>query len=94
MLTDHEFVCNEMIRKNTAQAFENICKLWNNVVAAAADFMWEQRNENHFEFFGIDVIVDSNNKSWLIEINRYRTTFGNNEVLFYTCISCNLSNIS
>ncbi|CAM9655530.1 unnamed protein product, partial [Ectocarpus fasciculatus] len=52
------------------EAFENVCKLWESVVSAASDFMKEQQNENNFEFYGIDVIVDVDQKCWLIEINR------------------------
>ena len=32
--------------------------------------MQVQRNANHFDFFGIDIIADANGDCWLIEVNR------------------------
>ena len=51
-------------------AFEQICDIWAAVVNEASVYMSEQRSQKHFEFFGLDIIIDSANRCWLIEINR------------------------
>ena len=50
--------------------FEQICDIWAAVVNEAYVYMSEQRSQKHFEFFGLDIIVDRTGKCWLIEINR------------------------
>eukprot|EP01038_Epipyxis_sp_PR26KG_P009454 gene9454-12738_t len=52
------------------QVYEQIKKLWSAVVTAASTFMKYQTNKNNFEFFGIDVIADTDGHCWLIEANR------------------------
>lgn len=58
------------LRVECPTVFNKICALWANTTAAASPFMSEQRNANHFEFFGIDVIADGQGDCWLIEANR------------------------
>ena len=50
--------------------FEQICDIWAAVVNEAFAYMTEQRSHKHFEFFGLDIIVDKTGMCWLIEINR------------------------
>ena len=45
------------------------------VTEAVTPFMKAQRQRNHFEIFGIDLIIDDNRDCWLIEINR-KPSFG------------------
>lgn len=52
------------------EIYEQIKKLWHDIVQAASPFMSYQTNIFNFEFFGLDVIADVDNKCWLIEINR------------------------
>jgi hypothetical protein len=52
------------------QVFESIAAAWSNLIEAASSFMKYQRSQHHFEFFGIDVIVDEDGTCWIIEANR------------------------
>eukprot|EP00600_Ochromonadales_sp_CCMP1393_P010390 CAMPEP_0174954940 /NCGR_PEP_ID=MMETSP0004_2-20121128/709_1 /TAXON_ID=420556 /ORGANISM="Ochromonas sp., Strain CCMP1393" /LENGTH=347 /DNA_ID=CAMNT_0016202821 /DNA_START=412 /DNA_END=1455 /DNA_ORIENTATION=+ len=53
------------------QVFTELQKMWSAVVEAAMPYMSHQlRPESHFEFFGIDVIADSDGGCWFIEANR------------------------
>ena len=57
-----------------SQLYEQIKNIWRAVVQAALPFLQHQHHQHHqhhnFEFFGIDVIADTNHKCWLIEVNR------------------------
>jgi len=33
-------------------------------------FYWSQASEHHFEFFGLDFIMDVHGNAWLLEVNR------------------------
>ena len=46
-----------------------IKQIWYDIIQAATLFMKIQK-PNHFEFYGLDIIVDENKICWLIEINR------------------------
>jgi hypothetical protein len=55
--------------------YAQICNIWREVAVAAEPFLRHQSSRNHFEFYGIDVLVDSGTGGadptcWLIEINR------------------------
>lgn len=52
------------------EAFPSACEMWASVCGAAAEFMAEQFNPNNFEFCGLDIIIDTSNNCWLVEINR------------------------
>jgi len=50
--------------------FEGVCNVWREVVCAAGPFMVEQRSPLHFEFVGLDILVDSAGTCHLLEVNR------------------------
>lgn len=50
--------------------FANIINMWSNLVTAAIPFIQYQNSKYHYDFFGIDIIVDTNNDVWLLECNR------------------------
>jgi hypothetical protein len=49
---------------------DKLQSLWKAVVDAAAPYMQNQLSDKHFEFFGLDIIADTDHCCWLIEINR------------------------
>jgi len=51
-------------------AFSQMQTLWREVAKASTPFMSQQTNAAHFEFFGIDVIADTDGVCWLVEANR------------------------
>ena len=69
-MKDHPGQIPVNVNKEYPDAFSEICSIWAAVVAEAHIYMDKQRSEKHFEFFGIDIIVDSSGDCWLIEINR------------------------
>ena len=52
------------------KVLEKLKLLWKAVVDAAAPYMQNQLSDKHFEFFGLDIIADTDQRCWLIEINR------------------------
>ena len=44
--------------------------VWNDLINQSSKYMKYQTNENHFEYFGIDIIIDEYNTCYLIEVNR------------------------
>jgi hypothetical protein len=52
------------------QLFGKLCRMWSSVAKAVTAYMKYQRHECHFDFFGVDVIADTNDECWLIEANR------------------------
>lgn len=50
--------------------FKGIQQMWHSVVKASNPFIAAQESSLHFEFFGLDVIVDNFGVCWLIEANR------------------------
>ena len=50
--------------------FEDVSVLWSSLITSASPFLRHQRNENHFDFFGLDIVCDQSGKCWLIEVNR------------------------
>lgn len=72
--------------------------MWGAVVEAAAPYMERQNSEINFEFFGLDVIADTNGRCWLIEINRLpglESSIQNKlrEDYFYNSMMCGLLQI-
>ena len=51
-------------------AFSQMKAMWREVAKASTPFMSQQTSATHFEFFGIDVIADTDGVCWLVEANR------------------------
>ena len=51
-------------------AFEALQRIWGNLILAATPFMSRQVSPHHFDFYGIDIMIDANQGSWLLECNR------------------------
>ena len=51
--------------------FEDVSVQWSSLIKSASPFLSYQRNENHFDFFGLDIVCDQSGRCWLLEVNRY-----------------------
>jgi hypothetical protein len=59
-----------MLILQSLQAYKQLKQIWGQLVKAASPYMKYQRNCDHFEFFGLDLIEDATGTCWLIEANR------------------------
>jgi hypothetical protein len=50
--------------------YKEFCRMWKAVALACTPFMSKQLSNNHFEFFGIDIVADVHGRCWLLEVNR------------------------
>jgi len=63
-----QVVCH--IPSSYPNCFNQVLSIWKDVTVACRPFMEQQTCPTHFEFFGIDVVADTNGDCWLIEVNR------------------------
>jgi hypothetical protein len=53
------------------QVFKAVSNIWASIIEAASPFICKQRSPDHFEFFGLDIIIDKQGGCWLLEANRF-----------------------
>jgi hypothetical protein len=52
------------------QLFDQISAIWSDLIAAASPFLAQQHSSTHYEFVGLDILVDSHGLCHLLEVNR------------------------
>ncbi len=62
-------------------------RLWASICKEASPYLAEQRSLSHFEFFGIDIILDQDGNVWLIECNKSPGLVGNIESYHFQIVA-------
>jgi hypothetical protein len=53
-----------------SQFFDQISSIWSDLITAASPFLAQQLSSTHYEFVGLDILVDSHGHCHLLEVNR------------------------